>query len=177
MKIKINGVLQDPPPPPPPPPNRTARLRPEERERLEALRLPNGRFPKGVSGFPGGSVRKAREDRYFIDALKDVFEGMGGVPAMLEWAQSHPTKFYEICSKTMPVQLQIEKDSIGHTIKIVHALPPPAYARGIEQGSTIEMVDPSNLSVEEVRDIVEKMDEQAKAALLAGMRAGGGNTP
>src|SRR5262245_56980853 len=105
----------------------TTRRSQEEIDKINAGRDENGRFLPGTSGLPGGSVRRAREDRYFIDALKSVFEGLGGVHGMLAWAKNHPTKFYEICSKMMPVQLQIEKEQGTNTVFIKHALPPPRY--------------------------------------------------
>ena len=153
-----------------------ARLSPEERDRIEALRLPNGRFPPGVSGFPGGSVRKARDDRFFIDSLKHVFEGLGGVEGMLAWAQTHQTKFYEIASKLMPVQLQIDREYGNNTITVKHAFLPrqlsgPGHGQPME-GVEITMVDEANLTPSDVMRAIGRMEQADKTALLAALQAG-----
>ena len=158
----------------------TARLTEEEREHIDSTRI-NGRFAPGVSGFPGGSVRKARDDRYFIDALKDVFEGLGGVPTMLAWATIHQTKFYEIMSKLMPVQLNIEREQGNNTITIKHAFIPKRLGLSSDaqssDGIEITMVDLSNASPDDVMKAIGRMEQADKSALLAALQAGaGGNT-
>ena len=159
----------------------TARLTEEERDHIDSTRLPNGHFAPGVSGYPGGSVRKAREDRYFIDALKDVFEGLGGVPTMLAWAQDHKTKFYEIMSKLMPVQLNIEREQGNNTITVKHAFIPKRLGLSSDaqssDGIEITMVDLSNASPDDVMKAIGRMEQADKSALLAALQAGaGGNT-
>ena len=152
------------------------RLSPEEREHINSNRNAQGHFLPGVSGFPGGSVRKAREDRYFIDALKDVFEGLGGVPAMLDWARAHPTKFYEIMSKLMPVQLNIDREYGNNTITVKHAFLPkqlsgPNVGQPME-GVEITMVDEANLTPSDVMKAIGRMEQADKDALLAALQAG-----
>lgn len=156
----------------------TARLTPEERDHIDSTRI-NGRFAPGVSGFPGGSVRKAREDRYFIDALKHVFEGLGGVDHMLEWATTHETKFYEICSKLMPVQLQVEREYGNNTITVKHAFLPRQLS-GPNQGQPMEgieitMIDEANLSIADIFKAIKRMEASDKQSLLVALQASAGD--
>ena len=153
-----------------------AGLEPHERERINANRRPDGTFMPGTSGFPGGSVRKAREDRYFIDAMKAAFENLGGVAGLTAWAERRPTEFYRLMGKMIPVQVSIEKETGDRTFIVKHALPAPRYSNqpdGVvpEQGMVIEMVNPDDLSTEDIRKAIAQMDAAEKAELLASLGA------
>lgn len=40
------------------------------------------------------------------DALHMVYEGIGGIPRMTQWADENPTEFYRIWAKLLPTELQ-----------------------------------------------------------------------
>jgi len=58
------------------------------------------------------------------DNIASVFEGIGGMKQMGEWAQENQTEFYKMYSKLIPVQVQGSGDDgdIVITInKVIHS--------------------------------------------------------
>ncbi|MDY0012842.1 MAG: hypothetical protein RBS40_08130 [Rhodocyclaceae bacterium] len=41
-------------------------------------------------------------------ALAEAFQGIGGVPSLIKWAQEEPTEFYKLWSKTLPQEIKQE---------------------------------------------------------------------
>lgn len=67
--------------------------------------MPKGR-PKGLPktggrkpGTPNKLTASARE------AYALTFDGIGGVPAFIEWAKENRTEFYKLHSKTIPLDV------------------------------------------------------------------------
>ena len=54
--------------------------------------------PKGIPNKIGASAK---------DAVLQVFELMGGVPAYKKWAAENPTEFYRIHAKLLPRDVEI----------------------------------------------------------------------
>jgi len=53
-------------------------------------------------------------------ALVRAFEERGGVPALIEWSNENPAKFYEIWAKLLPQEVKAEVDAKGTiTIEVV----------------------------------------------------------
>lgn len=44
------------------------------------------------------------------EAMLLAFEGLGGVPALIEWAKVNPTEFYKLYSKLLPLQVNADLD-------------------------------------------------------------------
>lgn len=58
-------------------------------------------------GRPKGSL--SRWSRASLDAVLEVFENLGGVAAMSEWARAHPTDFYRgIYTRLLPTRIDVE---------------------------------------------------------------------
>lgn len=62
--------------------------------------------PKGASNKSTKAVK---------EALQEAFEGLGGVPSLVEWAKSEPTEFYKLWSKIMPTEVKAEVTNIGES--------------------------------------------------------------
>ena len=52
--------------------------------------------PKGASNKSTKAVK---------EALQEAFDGLGGVPSLIEWAKSEPTEFYKLWSKLLPQEV------------------------------------------------------------------------
>jgi hypothetical protein len=61
------------------------------------------RPPAAGRGRPRGS--KNRFGLEAKEALALAFEGIGGVPALVTWAESHREAFYKLYAKLIPVEL------------------------------------------------------------------------
>ena len=58
-------------------------------------------------GRPKGSL--SRWSRASLDAVFDVFEKLGGVEAMTEWARAHPSDFYRgIYARLLPTRTEVD---------------------------------------------------------------------
>ena len=53
----------------------------------------------------------------FKDALRFVYEDIGGNAAFSEWAKENPTEFYKICARLIPTEVAAS-DNEGVTILI-----------------------------------------------------------
>lgn len=69
-----------------------------------------GYWLPGVAGGPG---RKAgipnRQTKLVREAIEETFTLMGGVPALLKWAQQNESAFYTLLlPKLLPLQMKLE---------------------------------------------------------------------
>lgn len=58
-----------------------------------------------------------------VNAFKDTFELIGGVPRLATWAHLNPSKFYQLYAKLLPNQQILDFGNDG-VLKIMHALAP-----------------------------------------------------
>lgn len=54
-----------------------------------------------VKGVPNKTTVAAKE------ALALAFEGVGGVPALIDWARANQTEFYKLWSKLLPIKAEL----------------------------------------------------------------------
>ena len=62
------------------------------------------RFGGRQKGTPNKTTAKVKE------AMELAFEGIGGVPALVEWAQDNQTEFFKLFAKLLPVQVEANVD-------------------------------------------------------------------
>ena len=72
----------------------------------EPVKKTKSNLPGAGPGRPKGVPNKV--SRIAKEAIADVFEELGGVPAMVIWASENQTAFYNMYSKLLPVQLSGE---------------------------------------------------------------------
>lgn len=74
----------------------------------------NGLFKKGnpgrKKGIPNKTTTAAKE------AFALAFEGMGGVPKLIEWGKKNPGDFFKLYSRLIPVDLTSGEKAIDRTI-------------------------------------------------------------
>ena len=70
-------------------------------------RTKTGGRRKGVVNRLTGTMR---------EAVQVVYDGMGGHEAFTAWAKKHPTEFYKIASRLIPVEIQKTTDT---TINVI----------------------------------------------------------
>ena len=73
--------------------------------------LPPG--PGRPKGIPNKVSRIAKE------AIAQVFEDLGSVEAMTEWARDNPTSFYNMYAKLLPIQVDGAGENGEHLISNV----------------------------------------------------------
>lgn len=54
-----------------------------------------------VKGTPNKATQNAKE------AFQLAFEGLGGVPAFIEWARKNQTDYYKLYSKVLPLDVKV----------------------------------------------------------------------
>ncbi len=79
--------------------------------------MPKKLFQPGNPGRPKGSKNKLPQTAK--ENIVAVFEGMGGVDAMIEWAKKQPGHFYQIYSKVLPLQVEGGDDGKGLIVQII----------------------------------------------------------
>lgn len=72
--------------------------------------FPGGAGPGRPKGVPNKVSGVAKE------SIARVFEEIGGVEKMAEWAQEHPTQFYNLYAKLIPVQVDGAGENGEHLI-------------------------------------------------------------
>jgi hypothetical protein len=73
------------------------------------------RPPAAGRGRPAGS--KNRFGQEAKEALALAFEGIGGVPALVSWAETHREAFYKLYAKLIPVELN--GSATGGAIQVI----------------------------------------------------------
>jgi hypothetical protein len=74
--------------------------------------------PAAGKGRPKGATNKLT--RAFKEAVLNVYNGLGGDPAMLEWARKNPTEFYKIAARLIPHEVVGSGKDGEHVLKIIH---------------------------------------------------------
>ena len=77
------------------------------------------RFGGRQKGTPNKTTAKVKE------AMELAFEGIGGVPALIEWAEDNQTEFYKLFVKLLPVQVDA---SVDGKLEIDHKVSPAVAA-------------------------------------------------
>ena len=78
---------------------------------------------KGFGGRPKGSPNKTTAK--VKEAMELAFEGIGGVPALIEWAEDNQTEFYKLFVKLLPVQVDA---NVAGSIAVEHSVSPAVAA-------------------------------------------------
>ena len=94
-----------------------------------------GKYLPGEGGRPKGVPNKLSGQAK--EALKLAFDGRGGVPALVEWANQFPTEFYKLWSKLIPHEIT-GADGEAVTIRVVtgiEASPEAKYADHPAEGA------------------------------------------
>ena len=65
-------------------------------------------------------VKRAR----VVNAFQDAFEMIGGVPRLALWADTHPTDFFKLYARLLPVEASQRGSQANEERTVVHALPP-----------------------------------------------------
>ena len=77
------------------------------------------RFGGRQKGTPNKTTAKVKE------AMELAFEGIGGVPALIEWAEDNQTEFYKLFVKLLPVQVDA---NVAGSIAVQHSVSPAVAA-------------------------------------------------
>lgn len=77
----------------------------------------------GVASPPQAPVRG--ETAFLLEGYKFAWGKLGGAAGFARWARTHPTKFYELATKLLPSQVELQAQVANYTHHIIHALPPP----------------------------------------------------
>ena len=77
------------------------------------------RFGGRQKGTPNKTTAKVKE------AMELAFEGIGGVPALIEWAEDNQTEFYKLFVKLLPVQVDA---NVAGSIAVEHSVSPAVAA-------------------------------------------------
>ena len=85
-------------------------------------------FKKGEKRPEGAGRKKGSANKTTVkvrEAMELAFEGIGGVPALVEWAQKNQTEFYKLFAKLLPVQVEA---SVDGKLEIDHKVSPAVAA-------------------------------------------------
>ena len=77
------------------------------------------RFGGRQKGTPNKTTAKVKE------AMELAFEGIGGVPALIDWAEDNQTEFYKLFVKLLPVQVDA---NVAGSIAVEHSVSPAVAA-------------------------------------------------
>lgn len=79
--------------------NSSKLLKPAEKKKRGSALPPNA--GKGrVKGVPNKSTKAVK------DALQEAFTGLGGVPALINWAKEDRAEFYKLWAKLLPNEVK-----------------------------------------------------------------------
>ena len=96
-------------------------------------------------------------------ALEAAFDGLGGVPALIAWAEKEPGEFYRLWGKLLPRNISIEG---GAQLGIV--ILPPLGASTATASASIRPAD----AVEVLEATVEPLPSLAPSSVTAGDTVG-----
>lgn len=66
----------------------------------------NPKPPNAGMGRPKGAVNKTTAS--VKAALEEAFNGMGGVPSLMAWAEKEPAEFYKLWVKMLPTEVKAD---------------------------------------------------------------------
>ena len=81
------------------------------------LKTQVSRLPARGPGRPKGLRNKTT--RQVKQALLDGFDGLGGMDAFVEWAREHPTEFYKLYAKLLPLEVRADVSHSGTITYVV----------------------------------------------------------
>ena len=61
-------------------------------------------------------VRQIKVTAIFKDAVRTVYEDIGGHAAFADWAKEHPTDFYKIAARLIPTETASKEDTNLHHV-------------------------------------------------------------
>lgn len=70
------------------------------------------------------SVPREIKRQRVVNAFHDAFELIGGVPRLAHWADDHPTDFYKLYARMIPVEAAQKGTQADAERRIQHILPP-----------------------------------------------------
>lgn len=85
-------------------------------------------FKKGEKRPEGAGRKKGSANKTTVkvrEAMELAFEGIGGVPALIEWAEDNQTEFYKLFVKLLPVQVDA---NVAGSIAVEHSVSPAVAA-------------------------------------------------
>jgi len=97
-------------------------------------------FAAGNPGRPPGPNRVTLSVR---SALEAAFQGLGGVPALIAWAEKEPAEFYRLWGKLLPRNVTLEGGAqLGIVILPPLGAPPAAGSASIGSVDGLERLEP-----------------------------------
>ena len=97
-----------------------------------------GEAPGRLPGFPNKTTVSVKA------ALEAAFQGLGGVPALIAWAEKEPAEFYRLWGKLLPRNVTIEGGAqLGIVILPPLGAPPAAGGASIGSVDGLERVEAS----------------------------------
>ena len=85
-------------------------------------------FKKGEPRLPNAGRKKGTPNKSTVlvkSVLAEAFEGIGGVPALIKWAEDNQTEFYKLFVKLLPVQVDA---NVAGSIAVEHSVSPAVAA-------------------------------------------------
>jgi hypothetical protein len=97
-----------------------------------------GESPGRLPGFPNKTTISVKA------ALEAAFQGLGGVPALIAWAEKEPAEFYRLWGKLLPRNVTIEGGAqLGIVILPPLGAPPAAGSASIGSVDGLERLEPT----------------------------------
>jgi hypothetical protein len=77
-----------------------------------------GTFKKGEKKPNQGKRGPGKTTLAVKEAFREAFDNLGGVDALVRWAQENPTDFYKLASKLIPTEVRGPGDQGEHTFQV-----------------------------------------------------------
>ena len=95
-----------------------------------------GEAPGRLPGFPNKTTVSVKA------ALEAAFQGLGGVPALIAWAEKEPAEFYRLWGKLLPKNVTIEGGAqLGIVILPPLGSPPATATASIGSVEAVETLE------------------------------------
>lgn len=77
------------------------------------------------------SVPRELKRARVVNAFQDAFELIGGVPRLAHWADQHPTDFFKLYARLLPVEASQRVTHDGG-VRVLHVLPKGPLDKDVE---------------------------------------------